>query len=162
VPPRKVSDRYPALARIVRKAIKSGGVPGVAVGIIKGRQRFVEGFGVTSVDHPLKVDENTLFQIGSITKTFTATLVMILVEQGKLALDAPVRRYLKDLNMKDARAAKDVTIKHLLTHTAGWFGDYFDDTGRGPDAIKLAVQGMAKLPQVAPLGEIWSYNNASF
>jgi CubicO group peptidase (beta-lactamase class C family) len=142
--------------------MKPAGVPGVAVGIIKGKQRFVEGFGVSSVDHPLKVDENTLFQIGSITKTFTATLAMLLVEQGKLALDTPVRRYLKDLKMKDPRATKDVTVKHLLTHTAGWFGDFFDDTGRGSDSLKLVVERMAKLPQVAPLGEIWSYNNAGF
>ena len=66
-------------------------VPGVAIGVIAGDQEHAQGFGVTNVDHPLPVDTDTLFQIGSTTKTFTGTALMRLVEQGRLDLEAPVQ-----------------------------------------------------------------------
>ncbi len=137
-------------------------VPGVAVGVYNDGVQQVGGLGVTNVDHPLAVNEETLYQIGSISKTFTGTTAMRLVEQGKLDLDAPIRTYLPDLKLADADATERATMKHLLTHTGGWVGDYFDDLGAGDDALaKMAVQ-MATVPQVAPLGTLWSYNNAGF
>jgi CubicO group peptidase (beta-lactamase class C family) len=65
-------------------------VSGVVLGITSEGRDLVRGFGVTNIDHPLPVDENTLFQIGSTAKTFTATAAMRLVEQKKLALDQPI------------------------------------------------------------------------
>ena len=61
-------------------------VPGVAVGVCWQGREHLRGFGVTNVDHPLPVDADTLFRIGSTTKTFTATAMMRLVEQGKVDL----------------------------------------------------------------------------
>src|SRR5579862_2332830 len=72
-------------------------VPGVVVGVLFEGKEQIAGFGVTNVDHPLAVNADTLFQIGSITKTFVGTAVLRLVEMGKLDLDAPLRRYLPDL-----------------------------------------------------------------
>ncbi len=119
-------------------------------------------FGVTSVEHPLDVDADTLFQIGSITKTFLGTAVMRLVERGDLGLDEPLREYLPALRLRDEEVAARVTMRHLLTHTGGWVGDYFDDTGAGDDALELMVERLAGLPQETPLGEMWAYNNAGF
>ena len=68
-------------------------VPGIAVGIWNQGKEELHGWGVTNVDHPLTVDGDTLFQIASITKTITATVIMRLVDQGKVDLAAPVRRY---------------------------------------------------------------------
>src|SRR5215212_5884969 len=98
------------------------GIPGVAIGLLDRGEESVRGLGVTSVEHPLEVDGDTLFQIGSITKTFTGTAVMRLVEQGRLELDAPVRTYLPELRLKDEEAAARATMRHLLTHTGGWVG----------------------------------------
>lgn len=137
-------------------------VPGVAVGILHNGQRYTAGFGVTNVVHPLAVDSDTLFQIGSTTKTITATVAMRLVEAGKLELDTPIRRYLPELRLSDESMAEQVTLRHCFTHTGGWLGDYFDDTGDGDDALARYVAQMADLPQLTPLGEIWSYNNAGF
>ena len=67
-------------------------VPGVALGLIDRGAEHVAGFGLTSVEHPLPVDGETLFQIASITKTLVGTAVMRLVERGQLELDRPVRR----------------------------------------------------------------------
>jgi CubicO group peptidase (beta-lactamase class C family) len=137
-------------------------VPGVAVGLLLDGREYVYGFGITNVNYPAAVLPETLFQIGSTSKTVTATAVMRLVEDGSIDLDAPVRRYLPGLRLQDERVADSVTPRHLLNHTAGWSGDYFDDTGRGDDALVKIVEGMAGLEQVTPLGEIWSYNNAAF
>jgi CubicO group peptidase (beta-lactamase class C family) len=137
-------------------------VPGVAVGIVDGDREYLGGQGVTNVDHPLPVDGDTLFQIGSTTKTLTALVAMRLVEDFALDLDEPVRTYLPDLRLADEDVAARVTMRHLFTHTGGWDGDFFDDTGRGEDALARMVARLDETPQIAPLGAVWSYNNAGF
>jgi CubicO group peptidase (beta-lactamase class C family) len=137
------------------------GVPGVAAGILlDGREEYAF-HGVTSVENPLPVDAATLFQIGSTTKTFTATALMRLVEQGLVELDAPVRRYVPELRLRDEDAAVRVTVLQLLNHTAGWAGDHFLNTGDGDDALARYVESMAELEQLSPPGAVASYNNAS-
>jgi CubicO group peptidase (beta-lactamase class C family) len=137
-------------------------VPGVAVGVYHEGVQQVGGMGVTNVDHPLNVNERTLFQIGSTSKTFCGTLAMVLVEQGKLDLNAPVRTYLPDLKLQDEEAAARVTVRDCFTHVGGWTGDYFEDCGAGEDALARVVAKMAEIPQVYPLGKFWSYNNSAF
>jgi len=137
-------------------------VPGVAIGIWHDGKEYAEGFGVTSLEHPLAVTADTLFQTGSISKTFTGTMLMQLAEQGKVDLDAPVKKYLKDFRLRDKDVTQKVTVRHLLTHMGGWVGDYFNDFGNGDDALDRMVKDIAKLPQVQPMGTIWSYNNTGF
>jgi CubicO group peptidase (beta-lactamase class C family) len=146
----------------IPEALERYKVPGVAVGITCDGQDFVRGFGVTNITHPLPVDEDTIFQIGSTTKTFTAAAVMRLVEQGKLSLDEPIRSYLPPFKMQERAVTEGVTMRHLLTHTGGWQGDFFPDTGSGDDALAKYVGLMAGLPQLTPLGTLWSYNNSAF
>ena len=137
-------------------------MPGVAVGVLQDGDERHAGFGVTSVENPLEVTPETRFQIGSISKTVTGTVVLYLVAEGLLELDRPVRAYLPDLVLADADAAEKVTLRHLLAHTAGWFGDAADGTGWGDDAVARYVEGMRTLPQLTPVGELWSYNSAGF
>ena len=87
---------------------------------------------------------------------------MRLVERGELDLDAALRTYLPHLKLSDADVAARVTMRHLLTHTGGWLGDYFDDVGPGEDALARICSSMSELPQLTPLGDVWSYNNAGF
>jgi CubicO group peptidase (beta-lactamase class C family) len=86
----------------------------------------------------------------------------MLVEQGKVDLDAPVRRYFKDFKVKDQEVSKRVTVRHLLTHMGGWVGDYFNDFGNGDDALDKMVKDIAKMEQIQPMGTLWSYNNTGF
>jgi CubicO group peptidase (beta-lactamase class C family) len=137
-------------------------VPGVAIGLIHDNHEHVAGFGVTSVENPLPVTADTLFQIGSTTKTVTGTLIMRLMEQGMLDLDEPVRAYLPELRLRDKGAEKSVTTRHLLTHMGGWVGDFFRETGNGDDNLARYVAEMADLPQVVPVNTVWAYNNAGF
>jgi CubicO group peptidase (beta-lactamase class C family) len=137
------------------------GVVGVAVGVLIDGEEHYAFHGVTSVENPLDVDDNTLFQFGSTGKTYTATAMMRLVEQGKVDLDAPVRTYLPEFKLRDEDVAAKVTVLHLFNHTAGWEGDMMDNTGDGDDALATYVARMERLQQVSPLGETVSYNNAS-
>ena len=154
--------RWDNLCTFVEDTMEAKGVPGVAVGILCAGKVASAGFGVTNVDHPLPVTDDTLFQIGSITKTFTGAAVVRLVEAGKLALDTPVRTYLPEFKVVDEDASAHATIRHLLAHTGGWEGDYFVDTGGGDEALAQYVTGMSELEQIAPLGLLFSYNNAGF
>lgn len=143
------------------EAAERFGVPGAAAGVYhRGEERYAFA-GVTSVANPLPIDEGTLFQIGSTTKTFTATAIMRLVEAGRVDLAATVRTYVPELRLRDESVADRITVLQLLNHTAGWTGDFFTDTGDGDDALARYVEAMAGLNQVSPLGTIASYNNAS-
>lgn len=149
------------LAEQVSDGAERLAVPGVAVGVYHNGQEQYAFHGVTSVENPLPVDDQTLFQFGSTGKTFTATAMMRLVEQGRVDLDAPVRTYVPELRLKDEEVARRVTILQLFNHTAGWEGDLMEDTGTGDDAIARYVERMATVEQAMPLGAHVSYNNAS-
>jgi CubicO group peptidase (beta-lactamase class C family) len=136
-------------------------VPGVAVGVYHNGEEFYAFHGVTSIENPLPVDENTLFQFGSTGKTYTATAMLRLVEQGLVDLDAPVRKYVPELKLKDEDVAQRITVLQLFNHTAGWQGDMMDNTGDGDDALAKYIERMVNLEQVSPLGQVVSYNNAS-
>lgn len=150
------------LREFVDKAIREKGVPGAAVGVLHKGETVTVGSGVTSVENPLPVTDETLFQIGSNTKTFTGTIIMRLVEMGKLDLEATVRTYVPDFRVQDETAASQATIRHLLTHTGGWEGDVFRDTGAGDDALDRYVATMAELEQLAPIGKVYSYCSSGF
>src|SRR5213075_785583 len=100
-------------------------------------------------------------QFGSTGKTYTATAMLRLVEDGSVDLDAPVRKYVPELTLQDADVAARVTVIQLFNHTAGWEGDMMDNTGDGDDALEKYVARMERLQQVSPLGTTVSYNNAS-
>lgn len=136
-------------------------VPGVAFGIVKDGRQELRAFGVTNVDNSQPVTPETVFPIASITKTVGATAIMRLVQDGKVALDAPVRKYLPDFAVKDETAAASVTVAHLLSHTPGWEGQLSADD-RGAETLARFTSGLRDLSQMAPPGEVWSYNNAGF
>jgi CubicO group peptidase (beta-lactamase class C family) len=154
--------KWDQLSPYVQGLMEAHNVPGVSIGIIKSGELFSDGFGVTSVENPLPVTNSTLFQIGSITKTFTCTAIVRLAEMGKLELDAPIQTYYPDFKVGDKGTSSKATIRHLLTHTSGWLGDFFIDTGSGDDAMATYAERMVELDQISPAGSIVSYNNSGF
>ena len=118
--------------------------------------------GVTSVDNPLPVDQDTLYVLGSVTKTYTATALMRLVAEGRVELDAPVRRYVPELRLADEQAAAEVTVLNLLNHTSGLDWRIDVDTGEGDDALAREVAKLAELKLVAPPGARASYSQAGY
>ena len=154
--------RLDALASLAEAKMKEYGVPGVAIGVMSGGDTAIRGLGVTNVDDPLPVTAHTVYPIASISKTFAATAMMRLVEQGKVDLKAPVRTYLPDFKVRDEAASRDATVWHLLTHLGGWEGQV-SGPERGADTLRNFVAAtLPDLMQIAPPGKAWSYNNAGF
>src|SRR5258706_1474455 len=134
-------------------------VPGIAIGILHDGDEDIAAYGVTNLEHPLPVDADTLFQIASITKTITATVVMRLVERGALDLDAPIRRYIPEFKVRDEDAAKRATLRHLVTHTGGWLGDCFAHFRKGVHPLARYVAALAALDQPTPLRGVRPYSD---
>ena len=155
------NPRFDALASLAEARMKEHGVPGVALGIVADGVVTIRGLGVTNVEDPLPVDAHTVFPIASISKTFAATAMMRLVEQGKVDLRAPVRTYLPEFRVRDEAASRDATVWHLLTHLGGWEGQV-SGAERGTETLKNFVASITDLMQIAPPGKAWSYNNAGF
>lgn len=155
------NSRFDALVSLTDAKMKEYGVPGVALGIVSGGDVTIRGLGVTNVEDPLPVTAHTVFPIASISKTFAATAIMRLVEQGKIDLHASVRTYLPEFRVRDDAASREVTVWHLLTHLGGWEGQV-SGPERGTDTLKNFVASITDLMQIAPPGKAWSYNNAGF
>src|SRR5688572_30807716 len=130
--------------------------------ILDNRVLTTRGLGVTNLEDPLPVTDHTVFPIASISKTFAATMAMRLVEQGKIDLKAPVRKYLPDFKVRDENVSRDVTVWNLLTHSGGWEGQ-ISGPERGEDTLRhFVATTMADVMQVAPPAAAWSYNNAGY
>jgi len=101
--------------------------PGAVLGVMAGTQiqRFATGVLHMSTGAVTEVD--SLFQIGSISKPYTATMLMRLVEQGRVGLDTRVVEVLPDFKVADPHTTEQVTMRHLLTHTSGIGGDFVHD-----------------------------------
>ncbi len=137
-------------------------IPAASVAILAGGEIFTTAAGILNRNTGVEADEDSVFQIGSITKTWTATLIMQLVDEGLLDLDAPVRDTVPAFAIGDDGAASAITARQLLSHVSGFEGDLFNDTGVGDDAVEKYLATIADAPQLFSPGERFSYNNAAF
>ncbi len=151
-----------ALSSFVEATATKFGIPGVAAGVWADGQEIYACHGITSVENPLPVDQDTLYVLGSISKTYTATTLMRLVAEGKVELEAPVRRYVPELKLKDERSAAAVTVLNLLNHTSGLGWGLMVNSGFGDDALARYVEKLAELELIAPPGARSSYSQAGY
>ncbi len=104
----------------VNKALKDWDVPGVAIAVIKDDKIiFAKGYGVREIGKPEKVDERTLFAIGSSSKAFTSAALAMLVDEGKIKWDDPATKYLPGFQLYDPYVTREMTVRDLLTHRIG-------------------------------------------
>jgi CubicO group peptidase (beta-lactamase class C family) len=152
------------LAGDVRAVLHRFGVPGAAVMVLQGGHvAFVQAFGSRDLERRLPVRPESFFEIGSITKQFTAASILQLQEAGKLQIDRPLSDYLPD-----APHAREVTLRQLLTHTSG-LHDYLDGPqaqmerlASRPIAYGDLIARVAPLPLDFPPGSRWSYSNTGY
>ncbi|HUD50750.1 serine hydrolase domain-containing protein, partial [Parvibaculum sp.] len=97
--------------------LEAYGVPGASLAVWANGALTEAASGVVNIETRVPVTPEALFQIGSITKLYTAALCLQLVEEGKLALDEPIRRWLPEFRVADERASATLTLRHLLNHT---------------------------------------------
>ncbi|MEU4220181.1 serine hydrolase domain-containing protein [Actinoplanes sp. NPDC026623] len=153
----------PELQAWIDEAAERHGVPGAAVAVGAAGGLAEAATGVVNRNTGVEATPDSLFRIASVTKVWTAALIMQLAGEGLVELDAPVRRYLPEFGVLDPAASEAVTVRQLLSHTGGFDGDVFEDTGRGDDAVGRLVEFMrANARQVSPPGALFSYCNSGY
>ncbi|GIG11421.1 serine hydrolase [Catellatospora coxensis] len=161
-PMSKLSEIHDWLQVRLPELLAEHRVPGAAIAVYAGGEVVDHAAGVLNNATGVTATPDSLFQIGSVTKVWTATLVLQLADEGVLDLDAPVRRYLPEFALADGAAAAVATVRQLLCHTAGFEGDIFTDTGPGDDCVEKYVATLGGTSQLFPPGELFSYNNAGY
>jgi CubicO group peptidase (beta-lactamase class C family) len=147
------------VAKYVRSEMDRQHIPGVALLVSRGGKIVqATGFGLANVELQVRVKPETIFQSGSMGKQFTATAVMMLVEEGKVGLDDSLTKY-----FPDAPASwNEVTVRELLSHTAG-FGDYPEKFDFRKDWTEDELLKMVEgIPLAYPPGTKWEYSNLGF
>lgn len=146
----------------LRELAEAADVPGASLAVLADGRLRTATHGVLNVETGVEVTPASVFRIASITKVYTATAIMRLVDAGRLDLDAPIAAILPELRLADPDVAARVTARHLLTHTSGISGDVPADGGRGDDALERFVAACADVGQDVPLGTVVSYSNTGF
>ena len=143
----------------IHAEMQSQQIPGVALAVIKdGNVVLARGYGLANVEHQVPVKPETIFQSGSTGKQFTATAVMLLVEEGKLSLEDKITKHFTDA----PEAWRDITVRHLLTHTSG-MTDYPPDFDLRRDYTEDELfQRIKTIPLAFQPGEKWSYSNLAY
>ena len=156
--------RFHQIDAYIRRTMRSARFPGVAVGIVRGdRVVYLRGFGrADRSGHP--VTPQTPFLIGSVTKSFTALAVLQLVEAGKVALDAPVQRYIPWFRVGDSSASAGITVRELLTMTSALPQVYETQTWTDQDAgaLERTVRLLATKQLTGQPGRTFGYSNANY
>jgi len=142
--------------------IRTHRTPGAALAVMAGGESVVVASGVLSRQTGVDATPESIWQIGSITKVFTATQIMQLVDEGKIDIETRVVEILPDFRVADPEVTRRVTVRNLLTHTSGIDGDVFVDAGRGDDALARYVAGLADVVQLHPLDAVLSYCNVGW
>ncbi len=143
----------------VRAEMQKRKIPGVSLAVVKdGMPIIVKGYGFANVEHSVPVKPETIFQSGSVGKQFTSMAVMILVEEGKIALDEKISKYLGEV----PTSRSNITIRHLLTHTSGTT-DYPANFDFRKDYTEAEFLKFAKeVPVAFAPGEKWQYTNLGY
>ncbi len=156
-----VSD---SLDHYVQRNLTAWNMPGVSVCIVKdGKVVLQKGFGITKLGTTEKVDEHTLFMIGSNTKAFTGTALALLAQEKKCALDDKVTKYLPDFSMQDPLATQQVNLTDMVTHRLGtetFQGDFmFFDSGLNK---AQTLSRFSRLTPLYPFRTKWGYCNTGY
>ena len=139
--------------------LAENGLPSAAIGVLHGGELTEVAVGVKNVETGEPVTADTVYQCGSMTKTWTALAFLQLVDEGRVDLDEPVRTHLPGFTVADAVASAEVTPRQLLNHTNG-IEEAYGDPGEGDDVYERMVENIADAPQVFPPGHTHGYSAA--
>lgn len=138
---------------------KTNDVPGASLAVLIGGQIHKLACGLLHLGTGVEATSDSLFQIGSISKVYTAALVMQLVDSGELALDSTVKEIFPELSIPGTEA---ITIRHLLSHSSGLTSDFTIDTGRGDDCLARYVEACNELRLESSPGTVVSYSSVGY
>jgi CubicO group peptidase (beta-lactamase class C family) len=150
------------LERSITRHMDTAQVPGLALAIVREQEvLYARGFGMTSVeDGGIPVTPQTLFRIGSTTKSLTGTALLRLVEAGMLELDRPLKEYIDWLTFNEPTVAEKITLRMLLSHRAGLSTDMPLQDRRSPEGLETFIrEQLPQYPLVAEPGKLFAYSN---
>lgn len=144
----------------IKAEMQRRNIPGLSMAVVRnGEILQAKGYGLSNVELNVAATPETIYQSGSVGKQFTATLVMMLVEEGKLSLDDRIGKHIPDA----PALWKDITVRHLLTHTSGLSNRLYRKINLRQDYTEdELVQEIAALPLDFQPGEKWSYSNPGY
>ena len=145
---------------LLAESLARWNIPGASMAVLVDGEVLEAAAGIANLNTGLRVTPDTLFQYGSITKTLTSTLVLRLVQEGRVALDAPVAEYVPEFAPASADLAKRITVRQLLAHSSGLPGTIFTDTGWGEEALRRNVELINRHPHYFEPGLMFSYCNS--
>ena len=149
------------LQLMLENAIQRHHVAGASLAVFQNGKLTTAAAGVANAATGIEMTSDTLLHAHSITKVFTVTLIMQLVDEGLLELDDPVLRYLPDLKLKDSKALERITVKMLLNHTSGIDSDMLPEYGHDGETIEKAIFRFSELDQIHEPGADCSYSNGA-
>ena len=155
---------YPQVDEYIRRQIEADNIPGIAAVVVQGSEIiYLNGFGVASLDTQLPVAPQTIFDLASVSKSFTALGILLLRDESLIDLDAPVQQYLPDFQLNDPRAAQ-ITARQLLNQTSGLPGEFsapliFQD---GEDAMQQIVASTSRLRLNREPGSSFEYADINY
>jgi len=159
-PPPSADDDLDAL---LRELIDKHHLPGAIVGLYRDGKITAAAAGVANLNTGVPMTPDTAFLTGSITKVWTSTLVMTLVDEGVIDLDRPLIEYLPEFRLGDSSVTKILTARHLLNHSSGIdAGDLLLEVGEGPESHRRYVEALAQVGQIHAPGAYSSYCNGGF
>jgi len=160
----ETADAYPEIDDYIARQMMDEDVPGLAVVIVQGEEIiYLKGFGVTSLSDPSPVTPQTIFDLASISKSFTALGVLSLRDEGLIDLDTPVQQYLPDFQLDDPRAA-DITVRQLLNQTSGLPGNMSAPLifQQGEDEFKEVVAAISHIQLNRDPGSSFEYADINY
>jgi D-alanyl-D-alanine carboxypeptidase len=146
----------------IAKMVTDSGAPSVSIAVVEhGALVYAKAFGKASLDPSRPADAQTRYAVGSISKQFTAAVILLMAQQGKLSLDGKVSKYFPELTR-----ANEITIRELLSHTSGYEDyapqDYMIPEWTKPTTPEAILNQWAKKPLDFDPGTKWQYSNTNF
>ena len=156
------ADQQAKVDAIAQQVLTTTGVPSASVGIVtNGKIAYVKAYGKAQLDPPVEANPGMRYSIGSISKQFTATAILMLQQQGKLKLDDPISTWLPQLTR-----SKEVTLREILSHTSGYQDYYAEDYSmlrmKNPTTADAIIDNWGKKPLDFDPGTQWQYSNTNF
>jgi CubicO group peptidase (beta-lactamase class C family) len=164
VPSQETSVSYPEVDDYIEQQMMDEDIPGLAVVVVQGEEIiYLKGFGITSLKNPSPVTPQTIFDLASISKSFTALGVLLLRDDGLIDLDTPVQQYLPDFQINDPRAS-EITVRQLLNQTSGLPGAFSAPLvfHQGDDAMEKMIAALSQVRLNQPPGLSFEYADINY
>lgn len=163
LPPKDLKPIIAKLEAQIQDYVKKKRIPGCAIAIVYNNQIFyMNGFGVRTIGKSEKIDVDTVFQLGSVSKPIAATLASILENKGLLRLEDPVNLYLPQFSLNSIQPPSTLKVKHVLSHSTGVPRAGFNQLIEAHTPYSQILKTLKNTPVRAPVGKRYDYNNAMY